>query len=53
MIAFEIGEEMKQELTDLLEDEYHGLAYTFDQDMYGKTRFLYIYKTSICMLENN
>lgn len=44
MIAFEIGEEMKQELTDLLEDEYSGLGYTFDIDMYGKTRFLYIMK---------
>lgn len=44
MIAFEIGEEMKQELTDLLEDEYPGLGYTFDIDMYGKTRFLYIMK---------
>ena len=44
MIAFEIGEEMKQELTDLLEEEYQGLGYTFDQDIYGKTRFLYIMK---------
>ena len=44
MIAFEIGEEMKQELTDLLEDKYPGLGYTFDIDMYGKTRFLYIMK---------
>ena len=44
MIAFEIGEDMKQELTDLLESEYQGLGYTFDQDIYGKTRFLYIMK---------
>ena len=43
-IAFEIGEDMEKELTDLLEDEFHGLGYSFDQDIYGKTRFLYILK---------
>ena len=43
-IAFEIGEDMKRELTDLLEDNYKGLGYSFDEDMYLKTRFLYIYK---------
>ena len=41
-IAFEIGEDMEKELTDLLEDEFQGLGYSFDQDIYGKTRFLYI-----------
>ena len=43
-IAFEIGEDMEKELTDLLEDEFHCLGYSFDQDIYGKTRFLYILK---------
>ena len=43
-IAFEIGEDMEKELTDLLEEEFHGLGYSFDQDIYGKTRFLYILK---------
>ena len=43
-IAFEIGEDMEKELTDLLEDEFQGLGYSFDQDIYGKTRFLYILK---------
>ena len=43
-IAFEIGEDMKRELTDLLEEEFQGLGYSFDQDIYGKTRFLYILK---------
>ena len=43
-VAFEIGEDMEKELTDLLEDEFHGLGYSFDQDIYGKTRFLYILK---------
>ena len=28
-IAFEIGEDMEKELTDLLEDEFHGLGYSF------------------------
>jgi len=42
LIAFEIGEDMEEELTDLLETNYSGLLYSFDKDMYGKTRFLYI-----------
>ena len=43
-LAFEIGEDMERELTDLLEDHYQGIGYSFDQDIYGKTRFLYIYR---------
>ena len=43
-IAFEIGEDMEKELTDLLEDEFPGIGYSFDQDIYGKTRFLYVAK---------
>ena len=43
-IAFEIGEDMEKELTDLLEDEFPGIGYSFDQDIYGKTRFLYVVK---------
>ena len=42
LIAFEIGEDMEEELTSLLEEKYSGLLYRFDKDMYGKTRFLYI-----------
>lgn len=42
LMAFEIGEDMEKELTDLLEDEYTGIGYSFDQDIYHKTRFLYI-----------
>ena len=42
LIAFEIGEDMEEELTNLLEEKYAGLLYSFDKDMYGKTRFLYI-----------
>lgn len=44
LIAFEIGEDMEQELTDILESKYHGIMYKFEKDMYGKTRFLYIVK---------
>ena len=43
-IAFEIGEDMEKELTDLLEDEFPGIGYSLDQDIYGKTRFLYVVK---------
>ncbi len=42
LIAFEIGEDMEEELTTLLEEKYSGFFYRFDKDMYGKTRFLYI-----------
>lgn len=42
LIAFEIGEDMEEELTDLLEKNYPGLLYQFDKDIYDKTRFLYI-----------
>lgn len=41
-IAFEIGEDMKEDLTTLLENEYKGLGYSFMNDIYGKDRFLYI-----------
>ena len=44
LIAFEIGEDMEEELTKLLEDKYPGIMYRFDKDIYNKTRFLYIVK---------
>lgn len=43
-IAFEIGEDMKDELTNLLENKYQGIGYNFEKDIYGKDRFLYILK---------
>ena len=43
-MAFEIGEDMEDELTQLLEDKYHGLGYTFRDDMYMRPRFLYVMK---------
>ena len=44
LLAFEIGEDMEEELTNLLENDYPGIGYNFEKDMYGKTRFLYILK---------
>lgn len=43
-IAFEIGEDMVDELTSLLETSYQGIGYSFEKDIYGKYRFLYIFK---------
>ena len=42
LIGFEIGEDMEDELTDLIESKYPGIMYRFDKDMFNKTRFLYI-----------
>lgn len=42
LIAFEIGEDMEEELTELLETEYKGIGYKFQKDIYGKSRYLYI-----------
>ena len=42
LIAFEIGEDMEEALTNLLEKKYPGIMYRFDKDIYNKTRFLYI-----------
>ena len=44
LLAFEIGEDMKDELEELLESEYKGVGYIFEKDMYNKYRFLYILK---------
>lgn len=44
LIAFEIGEDIEEELTHILETKYHGIMYKFEKDIYGKTRFLYIIK---------
>ncbi len=44
IIAFEIGEDMKQPLTDLMADNltFTNLSFRFSKDMYNKLRFLYI-----------
>ena len=42
LMAFEIGEDMKDELTHIIENNYKGIMYKFEKDIYGKDRFLYI-----------
>ena len=44
LLAFEIGEDMEEELTHIIENNYMGIMYKFEKDIYGKTRFLYIVK---------
>ena len=44
LLAFEIGEDMEDELTHIIETRYKGIMYKFEKDIYGKTRFLYIIK---------
>ena len=42
LIAFEIGEDMENALTDLVKKYYPDCDFFFEEDMYGKTRFLLI-----------
>ena len=44
LMAFEIGDDMEEELTHIIETNYMGILYKFEKDIYGKTRFLYIVK---------
>ena len=44
LLAFEIGEDMEDELIHIIETRYKGIMYKFEKDIYGKTRFLYIIK---------
>ena len=44
LFAFEIGEDMKDILTNLIEEKYPNIMYQFDNDICGKPRFLYIIK---------
>ena len=44
LMAFEIGEDMEEELTHILETKYIGIMYKFVKDICGKSRFLYIVK---------
>ena len=44
LMAFEIGEDMKDELTHIIESNYKGIMYKFEKDIYGKDRYLYIVK---------
>ena len=44
LAAFEIGEDMDEELTNLVEKYFKEVRYKIAKDMYGKSRFLYIIK---------
>ena len=44
LAIFEIGEDMEEALTDLIEECFDEVKYKFAKDLYGKTRFLYIIK---------
>lgn len=44
LFAFEIGEDMEEVLTKIIEEKYPDLMYQFEKDIYSKTRFLYIVK---------
>ena len=47
LLAFEIGEDMIDELTNLIEKYCPNASYFFENDMYGKTRFLFIKQLGI------
>lgn len=42
LIAFEIGEDMEDKLKSLIEKYCQDCSYSFEKDIYGKTRFLFI-----------
>ena len=44
LAKFEIGEDMDEEITDLVEKYFKEVRYKIGKDMYGKSRFLYIIK---------
>ena len=44
LATFEIGEDMEEALTDLVEKYFDNVRYKIGKDMYGKPRFLYIIK---------
>jgi release factor glutamine methyltransferase len=44
LAAFEIGEDMDEEITALVEKYFDGVRYKIGKDMYGKSRFLFLIK---------
>jgi release factor glutamine methyltransferase len=44
LLAFEIGENMKESLKPLIKKYCPDADYSFEKDIYGKTRFLFIKK---------
>ena len=47
LLAFEIGEDMEEELTKLVNKYCPNSSYFFENDIYGKTRFLFIKQLGI------
>ena len=47
LLAFEIGENMEDELVKLVSEYLPDASYFFEKDMYGKTRFLFIKQESV------
>ena len=47
LLAFEIGEEMEEELKELIKKYLPSSTYFFEKDIYGKTRFLFIKQESV------
>ena len=47
LLAFEIGEDMEEELTKLVKKYLPDSTYFFEKDIYGKTRFLFIKQESV------
>ena len=47
LLAFEIGEDMEEELTKLIDKYLPDTTHFFEKDMYGKTRFLFIKQESV------
>ena len=47
LIAFEIGEDMEESLTALVDKYCPNTEYFFEKDLYGKTRFLFIKTRSV------
>ena len=47
LLAFEIGEDMEDSLTQLIEKYCSKATYFFEKDIYGKTRFLFIKQLGI------
>ena len=47
LLAFEIGEDMEEELTELVNKYLPSTTYFFEKDIYGKTRFLFIKQESV------
>ena len=47
LLAFEIGEDMEEDLTKLIKKYCPNSLYFFENDIYGKTRFLFIKQLGI------